>query len=131
MEITVNIKAPEIAAALQALAQAMSCHSAAPVTATPAVPSIPAPAAPPIAVPAAPPIAPVTTPAAPPVPPVAAAPSYTKEQLCVAGAELTTSGKTNELIALMAQFGINQINALPENQYGAFATALRGLGAQI
>lgn len=31
----------------------------------------------------------------------------------------------------MAQFGVQTVNALKPDQLGAFATALRGMGAQI
>ena len=44
---------------------------------------------------------------------------------------LLDSGKQNELLALLQQFGTNSIPALQPSQYGAFATALRGMGAQI
>ena len=44
---------------------------------------------------------------------------------------LMDSGKQQELIALLGQFGAAAIPELRPEQYGAFATALRGMGAQI
>lgn len=81
------------------------------------------------------PTAPVAnfTPAIPQAAPVAptAAPTYTLEQISKAGADLAAAGKTPQLLGLLQQFGIQAVNMLPEAQYGAFATALRGLGAQL
>lgn len=73
------------------------------------------------------------TPAIPQAAPVAptAAPAYTLEQISKAGADLAAAGKTPQLLGLLQQFGIQAVNMLPEAQYGAFATALRGLGAQL
>jgi|GEM_PF-1453792 len=73
---------------------------------------------------------------APPVPtaaPVAptSAPTYTLEQISNAGAYLAAAGKVPQLQALLHQFGVPVVNMLPEAQYGAFAMALRGLGAQL
>ena len=44
---------------------------------------------------------------------------------------LMDAGRMNDLQALLAQFGINSLPELPESQRGAFATALRGMGAKI
>lgn len=62
-----------------------------------------------------------------------AAPTYTKEQVAAAGATLIQidPAKKAELQALLAQFGAPYIGALPDEHLGAFATALRGLGANI
>lgn len=123
----------------------------APVTAAPiapapvAAPAVPAPNAnpTPAASPSVPtqacmagaqplPAAPTTafTPAIPQMAPTAT-PSYTLEQITKAGADLAQAGKTPQLLALLQQFGIQTVNSLPQEQYGAFATALRGLGAQL
>lgn len=86
----------------------------------------PAPA--PVAAPAptaAPPVAPA--PAA--VPP--AAPTYTLDALARAGATLAQSGKMEAALALLARYGVQTVNQLKPEQYGAFATELRALGAQI
>lgn len=56
---------------------------------------------------------------------------YTMDDLCKAGMTLMDSGKQGELQGLLANFGVEALPALPPSQYGAFATALRGLGAQI
>lgn len=63
--------------------------------------------------------------------PPTAAPTYTMEQLARAGALLAQSGKMNECLAIMARYNIQTITQLQPEQYGAFATELRGLGAQI
>lgn len=122
-----------------------SAPTPAPVTAPTAAPasaSAPAPVAAPVvpapapAAPAAPaaPVAPGPT-AAPGSMPAAAAPapSYTQEQLSKAGVELvsTDPAKMTELSSLLAQYGVQAITQLAPAQYGAFATALRGLGARI
>ena len=87
----------------------------------PVMPIMPAPAAVPIA-------APVPMPAAVPV---ATAPGYTLEQLGKAGAALVDAGKRDQLIVLLQRRGIQTLSQLDPSQYGAFATELRGLGAQI
>ena len=94
----------------------------------------PAPA--PVAAPPAPyPTAASTfTPAIPAAAPAAAptsAPTYTRDQLTKAGADLAQAGKMQQLMGLLQQFGIQAITQLPPEQYGAMATALRGLGAQL
>lgn len=65
--------------------------------------------------------------------PLAQAPSFTLEQVSTAGANLITAqpAKMQELMGLLAQFGVQTVNALRQDQLGAFATALRGMGAQI
>lgn len=65
--------------------------------------------------------------------PLAQAPTYTLEQVSKAGADLVTvqPAKMQELMGLLAQFGVQTVNALRTDQLGAFATALRGMGAQI
>ena len=89
-----------------------------------------------------PPVVPVQTQAAPPVQqaPAAAVPTsattysmddYSMDDLARAGMTLMDSGHQTELQQLLVQFGVNSLPELPVEQYGAFATALRGLGAQI
>lgn len=65
--------------------------------------------------------------------PLAQAPSFTLEQVSKAGADLITAqpARMQELMGLLAQFGVQTVNALRPDQLGAFATALRGMGAQI
>jgi len=62
--------------------------------------------------------------------PVAAAPAYTLEQLSRAGAALLP-GKMTEVQALLAKYGVKSAHELPVEYYGAFATDLRLLGANI
>ena len=57
--------------------------------------------------------------------------TYTIDQLAYAASPLIDAGKLPELQALLGQFGVNILTELPAEQYGAFATALRGLGAKI
>ena len=91
--------------------------SAVPVTPTPPA-TAPAPSTPSPAVPVAPP-----TPS----------PGYTLEQLSTAGANLTRAdpSKMAQLVALLQQYGVQAVTQLAPEHYGAFATALRGLGAAI
>ena len=91
---------------------------AAPVTPTPA----PAPAAP------AQTVAP-TNPA--PTVPVTTAPTYTLDQIAKAGASLVDAGKMEQLLALLAKYGVQAVTQLQPDQYGVFATELRTLGAQL
>ena len=92
---------------------------------------------------AAAPVAPVQA-AAPVTPIQAAAPvasaqpavpttsvTYTPDDLARAAFALMDSGRQQELIGLLQQFGVNAIPELKPEQFGAFATALRGMGSQI
>ena len=76
-----------------------------------------------------------TQPAAPATPVQATVPTtsvtYTPDDLARAAFALMDSGRQQELIGLLQQFGVNAIPELKPEQYGAFATALRGMGAQI
>lgn len=57
--------------------------------------------------------------------------SYTMEQLAVAATQIVDAGHRNELVSLLGSFGVQALTALPKEQYGAFATQLRSLGAKI
>lgn len=83
----------------------------------------------PAAAPAAPP-APAPAPAAPAVP-VTTAPTYTLDQIAKAGASLVDAGKMEPLLALLSRYGVQAVTQLAPGHYGAFATELRALGAQI
>lgn len=83
----------------------------------PVASAVPAPAAAPAAVPTA---------AVP-----TAAPTYTLDALARAGAALAQAGKMNEAMAVLAKYGVQTVNQLKPEQYGAFAAELRALGAQI
>ena len=76
-------------------------------------------------------MAPVTPPPVQQAPVQTAAPSYTADDLARAAMTLMDSGRQGDLINLLAQFGTEALTQLPQEQYGAFATALRGLGAPI
>ena len=57
--------------------------------------------------------------------------SYSADDLARAAMTLMDAGRMNDLQVLLARFGINSLPELPESQRGAFATALRGMGAKI
>lgn len=96
-------------------------------------------------IPIAAPDAPAMTPTEPPASPAPPAtqipqtpavptsePTYTAEELQVAAVTLLDKGMMmTQLQELLQQFGVNALPELPKEKYGAFATALRGMGAQI
>ena len=98
---------------------------AAPTAFTPAAPAQPAPAQ------QAPPPAPAAPAQQPPAPVPTAERAYTLDELGRAGAALLEMGKANEVQALVAGFGVASLQELPEGQYGAFAMAMRSMGAPI
>lgn len=107
----------QIAQATQIPAQAMTGQAspAAPITQ-------PAQAAPaPIARPAQ-----AATPAVP-----TAERGYTLDELAGAAMTLMDKGMQAQLQELLAGYGVEALPMLPQEQYGNFATALRGMGAQI
>jgi hypothetical protein len=63
--------------------------------------------------------------------PPTTAPTYTLDQLARAGATLAQAGKMEQALALLNKYGIQTVNQLKPEQYGAFATELRALGAQV
>ena len=91
--------------------------------------------------PVAPIVAPVTPTASIPQPPVSiappapvvptTAPTYTFDQIAAAGAALVDSGKQQEVIALLGQFGVQALTQLPPEHYGAFVVELRKMGAAL
>lgn len=108
---------------------------ATPVTHAPVPPvtqPTPAPVATPTPAPA--PAAPAQTvaPTNPaPTVPVTTAPTYTLDQIAKAGASLVDAGKMEQLLALLAKYGVQAVTQLQPDQYGVFATELRTLGAQL
>ena len=96
---------------------------AAPVT--PSAPVAPAPAV----TPAMPAVPAQDMPTAPTVP--TSAPSYTRDDLSRAAMTLMDKGMQTQLQQLIQSYGVASLVDLPAEQYGNFATALRGLGAQI
>ena len=106
-------------APMPAAAPVQTVQPAVPVASTPTM-AVPAPAT------AAP------APAAPiPAPVPTTEPAYTLDDLARAGMTLMDTGRPGEVIQLLARFGVDALPALPKSQYGAFATALREMGAQI
>lgn len=107
-----------------------------PVTMPPAtvVPTQPTPAPVATTTPAPAPAAPAQTvaPTNPaPTVPVTTAPTYTLDQIAKAGASLVDAGKMEQLLALLAKYGVQAVTQLQPDQYGVFATELRTLGAQL
>lgn len=144
MEVIVKIEAPELAASINKLADAISGHAPAASMATvgPALVAAPVeapapvnPAHAPVAMTApAQPVAPTATSpgnTAAPAVPVSSAPSYTLDQISRAGASLVDAGKMQQLLQLLSRYGVQAITQIQPEQYGAFATELRALGAQI
>lgn len=157
MAMTIKVEAPDLVAALMRLAAAVNPDPNILTPDTPR-PQMPAPAPAPIAPPApVPPVAPVApqmptaatnqppvmpqtpgpAPAAPapapaaPAVPVTTAPTYTLDQIAKAGASLVDAGKMEPLLALLSRYGVQAVTQLAPEHYGAFATELRALGAQI
>ncbi len=144
MEVIVKIEAPELAASINKLADAISGHAPAASMAAvgPALVAAPVeapapvnPAHAPVAMTApAQPVAPTATSpgnTAAPAVPVSSAPSYTLDQISRAGASLVDAGKMQQLLELLSRYGVQAITQIQPEQYGAFATELRALGAQI
>lgn len=152
MEMKIKIDVPELVAAVEKLAAAIdktalnitvpnegtlnfnmpagnASVAPAPVQTAPTPAPVAAPA--PAPTPAAPPVTPMPTAAAPaPAVPVTA-PTYTLDQIAKAGANLVDAGKMEQLLALLTKYGVQAVTQLTPDQYGAFATELRALGAQI
>jgi hypothetical protein len=98
----------------------------------------PAPAAVQAAAPVQPAPVPTTTPApvqpAPipvAIPAAIPAQTYTVQQLGQAARPLVEQGRQQELIALLAEFGVQSVAALPENRRADFAARLRAMGGLI
>ena len=129
---------PAVQAAPVPAPAAQPSPALAPVTPVPVAQPAAAPA--PVAQPAAAP-APVAQPAPAPVaqpapaPAPAAAPptarAFRFEDIQLAATSLCDTGKRAEVLELLTKYGIQALSALPAEQYGAFATELRGLGAKI
>lgn len=77
------------------------------------------------------PVAPVAPTNPAPTVPVTTAPTYTLDQIAKAGASLVDAGKMEQLLALLAKYGVQAVTQLQPDQYGVFATELRTLGAQL
>lgn len=57
--------------------------------------------------------------------------AYALEDIAKAAMTLMDAGKQTQLQELLAGYGVGSLPELPKEQYGNFATALRGLGAAI
>jgi len=68
---------------------------------------------------------------APSQPVPTAALTYTVDQLAIAATQLMDAGRKDDVVSLLAQFGVQALTLLPKEQYGAFATRLRELGAKL
>lgn len=146
-EAKLTIEAPGLTNAINRLADALSYRkeagSAVQANPAPAVSSAPVVNAPspaftvqqPAPIPTvqqpAPPVptAPVNYPA--PGVPLAPPPQYTVDQIMAAGGALMDAGKIQELSNLLHSFGVQTVTDLKPEQLGAFATAMRELGAKI
>lgn len=120
MEMKITVEAPDLAASILKLAKAIASGPDPDIL----TPDEPLPVA---SYPTAP--APGNTPA--PTVPVAGAPTYTLDQISRAGASLVDAGKMQQLLELLGRYGVQAVTQLQPEQYGAFATELRALGAQI
>lgn len=129
---TVNISVPQDTPTPVAPVAAPVTH--APVPPATVVPTQPTPAPVATPTPAPAPAAPAQTvaPTNPaPTVPVTTAPTYTLDQIAKAGASLVDAGKMEQLLALLAKYGVQAVTQLQPDQYGVFATELRTLGAQL
>ena len=57
--------------------------------------------------------------------------TYSLDELANAPMTLMDKGMQNQLQELLASYGVEALPALPREMYGNFATALRGMGANI
>jgi hypothetical protein len=53
------------------------------------------------------------------------------EDLARAASQLMDAGKQQDLLGLLAQFGVQALTQLPKERYGEFATTLRQMGAKL
>ena len=95
--------------------------------------SVPAQNVPTIAIavptPAPAPVQTTVVPTAPAVP--TAAPQYTLDMIATAGSALIDAGKMEQLMQLLARFGVSSLTELAPDKYGAVANELRAMGATI
>lgn len=151
-ELKITVSAPELAQALNNLADALKNGAgnaqpavAAPTAAAPAPQAqpapVPAPAPQPAPVPPAPaPVAaPVPAPAPQPAPVAAPVPQATPgpatgvtlDAIINAGAGLVEKGMMAQVVALLGKYGLQAVNQLQPAQYEPFAAELRALGASL
>lgn len=138
LELKIKIETPDLAAALERLAAAMTpaagptpTAAAAPAGAAQTTATVsPTPASTTAAsvVPTAPAPTPATTAAIP-----TEGPKYTIDDIARAGSMLAMQGpeKVAALNGLLQQFGLATLTQLKPDQTSAFVQAMRGLGAQL
>lgn len=127
MDITVKIEAPDLAKAIMALAEAIGWHTASQANPELARHAAPKPELVPTQANITPPPEQPQPELAPPVtePPVqATAETVSVAQLQQKAAELTRSGKRDQVKAIINQFGANKISEVPEDQRAACLAAL-------
>ena len=158
MQITLTVNAPEITAAIHALANAIGVNTQGTLSAKNALATTIAvladnieangkmvaagdiavtadntqyvpPAQAPVQIPLAATPTPMPSQAPATVPTMAQ--TYTMEQLAVAATQLVDAGRRTELVSLLGSFGVQALTVLPKEQYGNFATQLRTIGAKI
>lgn len=127
-EVRVTVSCPDLVEAAKllrgieiddsALAKAAEKYAAHPMTGTVASVQQPAPTA---------------APAPGPAVPLAQTPTFTQADIAKAGADLFTARPDlqPQVMALLSQYGCQSVMDLKPEHFGAFATALRGLGAKI
>ena len=141
LELKIKIETPDLAAALERLAAAMTpaagptpTAAAAPAGAAQTTATVsPTPASTTAA--SVVPTAPAPTPAAPAAPAAlpTEGPKYTIDDIARAGSMLAMQGpeKVAALNGLLQQFGLASLTQLKPDQTSAFVQAMRGLGAQL
>lgn len=146
-EIIIKIEAPEIAQAINNLANALSSKApqnapsfkaATPANNTPTmqVPTsaMPQPAVPTQTVPVtlvAPPAVQTPSTVQTPVTAPTSVPSYSIEQFQTAIAPLLDAGKVAQVQQLVQSFGVATLMEIPKERYGEFANGLRGIGGVL
>ena len=65
------------------------------------------------------------------IPTTAVPAAYTCDQLAVAVSQLVNAGKQMRLHEILHGFGVNSLMELAQEQYGAFAAALKAEGVKI
>lgn len=130
LEVRVTVSCPDLVAAAKLLKGITHEENPAPAPVTAAPIQQPVVASAPVAIQQAHSVsAPQPTPAVP----LAQAPTFTQADIARAGAELFTTRPDlqPQVMALLGRYGCQSVMDLKPEQLGAFATALRGLGAKI
>ena len=127
--LTLNDLTIEQASAVLTLLDEMKNCTITPEEARNGVELFPAPAPAPAPAPVQTAAIPTTTHA--PLPTQTAPQTYTVQQLGQAARPLMENGRQQELIGLLAEFGVQSVAALPENRRADFAVRLRAMGGLI